>query len=341
MEIVGFFDLHRQQITFDYVDRVSGEVQRGRLRPATRASLRTWLERFDGRPAEFGVEGCTGWRFVTEELARVAITAHLAEPAELAARRGPKRRAKTDWADARRGREALERGELPESWIPPEHLLEIRSLCRLYADLMSDRNGWQQRIHATCFHQGVPPIGRDVLTADHRAAVETAALSRAGRHSVDVALAMVDQLDQRLEPLRATLQTHGRRQTGCRALQGHYGIAELTATIIWAELGDCRRFHSSDQAVRHTGLDVTVHDSDGHRTRGHLSRQGPPLLRWALFEAAKCAARTTSPDHAYYRTVHAREGAGRATLSVARKLVRRCHHTLVALGDAALEPARP
>jgi hypothetical protein len=62
-------------------------------------------------------------------------------------------------------------------------------------------------------------------------------------------------------------------------------------------------------------------------------------LRWALFEAAVCAARPASPDHAYYLTVRARLGHQRAVLSVARKLARWCHHTLRALGDDALAPA--
>ncbi len=68
---------------------------------------------------------------------------------------------------------------------------------------------------------------------------------------------------------------------------GHYGIGELTAVTILAELGDCRRFSSSRQAVRYAGMDITVHQSDERRAPGHLSRQGPPALRWALYEAAQ------------------------------------------------------
>lgn len=108
--------------------------------------------------------------------------------------------------------------------------------------------------------------------------------------------------------------------------------------IVWAELGDCRRFSNSDQAVRFTGLDVTVWSSDAKRSPGRLARQGSPVLRWALFEAAKCAARTNSPDHDYYVAVRDRLGGKRPALSVARKLTRRCHHTLRMLGDDAWAP---
>jgi transposase len=128
-------------------------------------------------------------------------------------------------------------------------------------------------------------------------------------------------------------------QRGCRALTGSlYGVGAVTATAILAELGDARRFRSSDDAVRHCGFHVTVRQSDRKRAAGHLSHQGPLLLRWALFEAAQCAARRASPDHAYYLDVAKRIDHNRACLSVARKLCRRAHHILRELGDDALAP---
>jgi transposase len=131
-------------------------------------------------------------------------------------------------------------------------------------------------------------------------------------------LAMIDALDVQIAPLNKELRSYARRQPGCRALMGHFGIGELTAATILAELGDARRFSSSREAVRYAGMDITVHQSDQRRAPGHLSRQGPPALRWALFEAAQSAARAGSPDLEYYRQAKERLGANRACLSVAR-----------------------
>jgi transposase len=335
MAIIGGFDVHRAQITFDYVDTETGEVATGQIRPATRGVLREWLDRFKGREdVGFAVEGCTGWRFVVEEMTSVGVEPHLAEPADTATQRGRKKRAKTDRADARLLRELLTHDRLPESWIPPDQVLEVRTWGRLYVALMDERRAWQQRIHAQLFHQGVPPI-RGLLTVDGRMALATAELSPAGRQMVDTALAAIDSLTELILPLRRQLQTIGCYQPGARALTAHYGIGALCAAIIWAELGDCQRFHNSDQAVRFTGLDVTVYSSDGKRSPGRLARQGAPELRWALFEAAKSAARTTSPDHDYYVELRDRLGGKRPALSVARKLARRCYHTLRELGDEA------
>jgi transposase len=340
MRIVGGLDVHRRQITFDYLDERSDQIRRGRIAPADRMLLRRWLQDTAvDSPAAFAVEACTGWRFVVEELRRAGIEAHLAEPADTAAARGPKRRAKTDRTDARHLRELLAAGRLPESWIPPEQILEMRTRLQLFKDLHEEHTAWVQRIHAILLHQGAPAIAGDLLGAGNRQRLEAAEeLSSAGREAVAAALGILDALDAELAPLRQQIAAFARRQPGCRALQAQYGVGPITAVALWAELGDTRRFSASRKAVRHTGLDITVYSSDGKRTPGRLSRQGSPLLRWALFEAAKCAARPSSPDHAYYRQVADRLGGNRAALSVARKIARRAHHTLRALGDEALAP---
>jgi len=218
-------------------------------------------------------------------------------------------------------------------------VLEARALIRLYKDLLDERGDWHQRVHATCYHQGTPTIP-GLCTAEGRAALDKVELSPAGRHAVEVGVRQIERLSAEMAPLRRDLARFSRRQPGCRALQEtHYGVGPLTSVAVWAEMGDCRRFANSDDAVRHTGLDITVWSSDTRRSKGHLARQGPAVLRWALYEAAMCAARPGSPDLAYYRSVRDRRDAQLAFLSVARKLARRCYHTLRELGDDALEPA--
>jgi hypothetical protein len=67
--------------------------------------------------ADLALEGTTGWRFVVEEIERAGYRAHLADPAETAAKRGRKRRAKTDRAGCDLQLRLLLARELRESWI--------------------------------------------------------------------------------------------------------------------------------------------------------------------------------------------------------------------------------
>jgi len=268
---------------------------------------------------------------VTEEIARAGFDAFVAEPAETQACRGPKKRAKTDRSDARLLRELLEEGRLPLSWIPPTVVLEWRERVRLYKTVLDERTAWTQRIHAELYQHGVAvPEGR-INCDETRAALlhDATVLSDAGRQRVAAGYHMMAAADSLLLPLRVELARFAAHQPACRALiAAHYGVGPITALAVWTELGDCRRFSRSDQVVRHSGLDVTIYSSNDRRSGGRLSRQGPGTLRWAVYEAGKNGSRATSPDYDYYQQVKARHGGKRASLSVARKILRRCYHTL-------------
>jgi transposase len=345
MTIVGGLDIHRKQLTFDYLDTVTGEVKRGQITPADRAHLRAWLARFAGcDDVAFALEGCTGWRYVAEELAAAGCAAHVAEPADTAAARGRKRHAKTDKTDSRHLRQLLADGRLPECWVPPGNILECRALLELYHDLRAEHTAWVQRIHAVFFHQGAPQLGAAALrTGRGIAAVRAAAaayLSPAGQLQVATALDMLTCLEGHLEVLRHRLLDTARHLTGAKVLAARlYGVGPVTALAMTSWLAGAGRFSSSRQAVRFAGLDITVYSSDSKRSPGHLSRQGPAVLRWAVYEAGKVHARACAPDHDYYAQVKDRKDGKRAALSEARKILRQGCHILAELGDDALTVA--
>ena len=342
MPIVGGLDIHRKQITFDYLDTVTGEVKRGQIAPADRAHVRAWLARFAGHDdVAFAVEGCAGWRYVTEELAATGIAAHLGEPADTTALRGRKRHAKTDKTDARHLGRLLAEGRLPECWIPPAQILECRALLETYHDLRAAHSAWVQRVHAVFFHQGAPPLGEGALRTEQGIAALRAAaaahLSAAGQLQVATALDMLAATEAQLGPLRHQLRQAAAHLMGAKVLAARlYGVGPVTALALTCWLAGADRFSSSRKAVRFTGLDITVWSSDRKGPPGRLSRQGPPVLRWAVYEAGKTHARTSAPDHGYYATVKDRKNGKRAALSEARKIVRQACHILAELGDDAL-----
>ena len=287
---------------------------------------------------EVALEATTGWRFLVEELRAVGAVVHLAEPAETAALRGNKKRAKSDRADARHHRELLLAGRLPESWIPPDHILDLRAQVRLRHTLIEQHCQWQQRIQAVLYHHGCPQR-RQLMVGDGRDWLDAQPLPETARQQITVAIAIIDALerelaprDSRAAPLRAPadgLQGADRRLLrDRRAVRGH-------------DPRRARRLPAVRQQPRRSPLWRSGYHGlpiDRHRAPGHLSRQGPPALRWALYEAAQVARHPRSPDRAYYEQAAERLGGNRACLALARKLLKRCYHTLRELGDDALAP---
>jgi hypothetical protein len=106
---------------------------------------------------------------------------------------------------------------------------------------------------------------------------------------------------------------------------GHYGIGPLTAITMLAELGDASRFSSSREAVRYAGLHITVHQSDARRAPGHLPRQGPVALRWALFEAAQMRSAGPALPTTTTTPPRPRGWAATAPASRLRKLLKRSY----------------
>ena len=238
----------------------------------------------------------------------------------------------------------LAEGRLPECWIPPGHILECRALLELYNDLRRERTAWSQRIHAVLFHQGAPALGEGALRTEKGVAGLRAAaadcLSPAGQLQVATALEVIDALEARLHVVRHQLLDAARHLAGAKALAARlYGVGPVTALAITCWLGGAGRFSSSRLAVRFAGLDITVSSSDRKSPPGKLSRQGPPVLRWAVYEAGKAHARTSAPDHRYHAAVKDRKNSKRACLSEARKILRQAHRILAELGDDALAAA--
>jgi transposase len=140
-----------------------------------------------------------------------------------------------------------------------------------------------------------------------RAAVAEVELSPAGWQAVETGLRQIDRLTGELDPLRRQLDMLSRRQSGWRALRGtRFGIGPVASVAIWAELGDVRRSPAPTTWSAALASISRVYSSDTKRSAGHLSRQGPPLLLWALYEAAKCAARPAAADHRYYQATRGR-----------------------------------
>jgi transposase len=194
------------------------------------------------------------------------------------------------------------------------------------------------------FHQGAPPLGEGALRTEPglealRAAA-AAHLSAAGQQQVATALDMLAATEAQLGPLRKQLTQTARQLTGAKVLTGRlYGVGPVTALTLTCWLGGAGRFSSSAKAVRFTGPGHHRALLRPQRTPGRLSRQGPPVLRWAVYEAGQTCARTSAPDHGYYAAVADRKNTKRAALPEARKIVRQACHILTELGDDALTAA--
>lgn len=333
--VIAAIDIGKSVLQAAALETASGVSSEARF-AADRESLRTWVDAFQGRLGRVAIEATTGWKWIANELfARGVEEVLLVDPGEAAARKGKKRRAKTDRLDARFLLSLLASGMLPEAWLPPAEICELRALTRTRKALVDERTAAAERVQALLFHEGWPCRRGRLLTRAGRRWVEALALEPAIRLVLEALLGVIDDLERRLQPLERELSARAKRDPRLRALQRMYGVGPILACHLLAEIGEARRFTRARQVVRLSGLDPVVLESGESKRRGRLAKAGPPLLRWALVEAGKQASRRQSPDHERFQRICRRRGKQVAALTIARTLAGRAHRLLAELEAAA------
>ncbi len=94
----------------------------------------------------------------------------------------------------------------------------------------------------------------------------------------------------------------------------------MLAAIFVAEIGDISRFTSARHLCSWAGLTPTHHESDQKVRRGHITKQGSRLVRWAAVEAVT-RQRSATPIRAHHQQVGERRGTPIGRVAAARKLL--------------------
>jgi len=332
--VYAAIDIHKRAFQAAVLDPESGQLVEERFL-ADRESLARWAEPWRGRVAAVAIEATTGWRWVWRELAGMGFEVRLVEPVQARGLLGRRRSAKTDRLDARWLARLLAKEMLPESWIPPAEIQELRDRTRLRKALSEDRRRWGQRLHAFLLHEGWPCTRSNLLRPPGLRWAASLRLPAHARLQVDSLIAVMAALEAQLETVDAELRRFAHGDERCQALQSIYGVGPIIACHLLAEIGEARRFRRPEQITRLAGLDPMVEESGESRRRGKLAKAGSPHLRWALVEAAVHAHRPTAPDLALYRATRERQHTAAARLTVARKIGKRAFHALRELELAA------
>jgi transposase len=279
-----------------------------------------------GTPAAF--EAAFGWGWLLELLEDYGFEPHLVHPLQCKAIASA--RLKNDKVDAAILAQLLRADLLPEAWIAPADVRQLRALLRHRAQLVRLRTLLRNRIHAVLADHGHGrPQG--CWSGPGRAWLASLELPAASREVIDDGLALMDALQQPIDRLDWQVHQRARSDPQVKVLTALPGVGPYTALVLLAEIGDITRFGSARKLASWAGLTPMVRGSDRMVHHGHISKQGSVWARWVLCEAAQTAKR--HPDFAAsYQDIARRRGKKIATTAIARKLLTRAYHLLT---DAA------
>jgi transposase len=269
-----------------------------------------------GEAPEVIVEATYGWYWAADVLIATGARVHLAHPLGL---NWGHRRRKDDVTDATDLVDMLRLGRLPEAWVAPPEVRELRELVRYRAKLVRGRSGLKAQVHAVLAKQGVSVPMSDLFGVAGQKLLDQVGLDDAYALRVRSLRDLIVHHDTEVAMLDRQIRDRLREDPGWNAIQAIPGVGPVLAAVFVAEIGDVTRFASAAKLCAWAGLTPKHHESDTTIKRGPITKQGSRLIRWAAVEAA-CRRRNGFGAEDYAR-IASHRGAKIARVAIARKIV--------------------
>ena len=270
-----------------------------------------------GPQPEVILEATYGWYWAADVLQELGAHTHLAHPL---GNNWGHRRVKNDERDATDLVDLLRLGRLAESWIAPPPLRELRELLRYRHKLVHLRGGLKAQIHSVLAKEGVAVPMSDLFGVGGRRLLHEAALAHAYRVRVESLLDIIEICNREIAMLEKELAPAFAGDRGYQAVMAIPGVGPVLAAIFVVEIGDVSRFTSARHLCSWAGLTPTHRESDEKVRRGHITKQGSRLVRWAAVEAV-ARQRGATPVQVHHHRVAERRGNRVGRVAAARKLL--------------------
>ncbi len=152
------------------------------------------------------------------------------------------RRVKNDYRDCKELLDRMRLGKLPEAWIAPPPLRELRELVRYRHKLVCLRTGLKAQVKAVLAKHGLHPPLNDLWGLGGTVYLNALTLEDGYHIRVESLRDLVAHCDREVAMLERVIHGRLRDDPGYRAIQGIDGVGRVLAAIFVSEIGDVGRF---------------------------------------------------------------------------------------------------
>jgi transposase len=231
-------------------------------------------------------------------------------------------RIKSDKVDARILAHLLRSNLVAESYVPPKHLREIRTLIRHRVGIVKIRTMVKNQVHALVDTHGLACPHSDMSGKRGLEWLRSLQLSPLDRLILNNHLTHLESLDQQTERVDEEIHNKAVEDEDVRLLLSMTGIDVYSALLIRSEIGSIERFPEYKKLVSWAGLAPSLHQSGNVEYHGSITKQGSRTLRWIIVEAARVAVNHDTKMRSFHERVKHRRGDQKATIAVANKMLK-------------------
>ena len=317
-------DYHKKFTVVSVGDKFGREILSQKIFNDKQA-FREFFAQFPG--IKCAIESCRGYEWLLEFLKEeLKLEVKLVNVHRLKMLTENKK--KTDKIDAKLIMRLLAIGFLPECYQPTVEERRLRERLRWRAHLVRYATRMKVRIHAFLDKENLGLTIKDPFSRDGRQLLKQVELSHGRQELLTEHIGLLEGFEKLVKSQDSWVSQELRKSPEAQLLTTIPGIGELTALLIWAEIGDVTRFRDAAHVASYFGIVPSVKSSADRRCYGPITKQGSKFVRWMLVQCAWHAVRTSLPFREHFRSVKTRAGNNGAIISVARKLIKIAYRVL-------------
>jgi transposase len=317
-------DLHKNYVQAAVIDKKGTLLKQERI-PNQDESIKGFFDhelkkRSRSSTNEIVIESSSTWYHVYELLSKMNERNHviLSNPVKTKAIASAK--VKTDKIDAVTLAQLLRGGYIPECYVPPRRVMDLREMVRYRASLVRMRSHAKNKIHSILLMNGIK-IDEEYKPFTKEFVQE---LEKIGDYRIDGYLSVIQSLNEQIREVSSRIRSEAKQDEPAKLLMSIPGIGYYSALLISSEIGDINRFPDSHHLCSYAGLVPSTHSSGETTFHGAMTRTGSKYLRWILTECIHVHVRIEKESDLtqFYRKLAERRGSSKATVAAASKLLR-------------------
>lgn len=314
MNYIGM-DVHKQ-FTYAVVKEKDGNTLSKEKFDNSKENFQVFLKQFLPTETQIVIESTGVWEYIYDILEGLGYEVKLANP--FRTRAIAEARKKTDVTDAETLADLLRANLIVESYIPPKDVRQLRELTRERGVAVKQTTQIKNRIHAILTKRGIKLPAITLCKKSLTLLLQKSEEEPMIKHYLN----LLEKHQEELKSIDDKIVEIANKNTSAQLLMTIPGIAEIRAMQLVAEIGEIKRFKSSEVFCSYAGLVPSIRQSGATLRFGRLVKQANKIIKTILVEASWNIVRTKEPNQlqAFFKRLMKKKGKQKAICAVARKL---------------------
>ena len=313
-------DIHKHYCVMAGVDR-EGRVVLQPMR-VEHADLEGWLKKKLLPTDHVVIESTTNAWHVYDLLSPLVERVVVANPIQV--KQIAKARVKTDVRDTFILARLLAANLVPEVWVPPAHVRELRQLLSQRRQLVETHTQIVNRMHSVAHRHHLKHERGKRFNEKSTGWQKDKRLSALEQFQLELEMENRVYLEKQIGRIGKEVAKRSHQTPWAESmtyLMQLPGFGVITGMTVLAAIGEIQRFDSARQLASYSGLTPGLEQSGTKYREKGITKEGRKELRWALVEAAQRAVKSDPHWKVRFQELQKRMHRNQAMVAIARRLL--------------------